>query len=66
MARRRVPSLQGAYCAAEFAVEGFTESLAPVAATNGVSVSVMEPGAVASEFVSNVAVADNLLEHAGP
>ncbi|WP_030673676.1 SDR family oxidoreductase [Streptomyces sp. NRRL B-1347] len=42
-----------AYCAAKFAVEGFMESLAPVAATTGVSVSVIEPGAVASEFVSN-------------
>jgi len=43
-----------AYCAAKFAVEGFMESLAPVAATVGVSVSVVEPGAVASEFVPNI------------
>jgi len=43
-----------AYCAAKFAVEGFMESLAPVAASVGVSVSVVEPGAVASEFVANV------------
>ncbi|WP_035849000.1 SDR family NAD(P)-dependent oxidoreductase [Kitasatospora azatica] len=43
-----------AYCAAKFAVEGYMESLAPVAATAGVRVSVVEPGAVASEFVSNV------------
>lgn len=43
-----------AYCAAKFAVEGFMESLAPVAATVGVSVVVVEPGAVASEFVSNI------------
>ncbi|KPC66557.1 SDR family oxidoreductase [Streptomyces chattanoogensis] len=55
-----------AYCAAKFAVEGFMESLAPVAATAGVSVSVVEPGAVASEFVSNVGLADNALEQAGP
>ncbi|WP_369362493.1 SDR family oxidoreductase [Streptomyces sp. CG4] len=54
-----------AYCAAKFAVEGFMESLAPVAATVGVSVSVVEPGAVASEFVSNVRLADNALEQAG-
>ena len=39
-----------AYCAAKFAVEGFMESLAPVAATVGVTVVVVEPGAVASEF----------------
>lgn len=55
-----------AYCAAKFAVEGFMESLAPVAATTGVSVSVVEPGAVASEFVNNVGVTDTILEQAGP
>nr|WP_179607290.1 SDR family NAD(P)-dependent oxidoreductase [Leifsonia shinshuensis] len=43
-----------AYCAAKFAVEGFMESLTPVAATVGVSVSVIEPGAVTTEFVANV------------
>ncbi|MFI9045973.1 SDR family NAD(P)-dependent oxidoreductase [Streptomyces sp. NPDC053427] len=45
-----------AYCAAKFAVEGFMESLAPVAARLGVSVSVVEPGAVATEFVNNLGV----------
>ncbi|MEU9991420.1 SDR family oxidoreductase [Streptomyces sp. NPDC048045] len=45
-----------AYCAAKFAVEGYMESLAPVAAAHGVSVSVVEPGAVATEFVANVGV----------
>ncbi|SCG72613.1 SDR family NAD(P)-dependent oxidoreductase [Micromonospora inositola] len=45
-----------AYCAAKFAVEGFMESLAPVAATVGVTVTVVEPGAVASEFVANAGV----------
>ncbi|RZU75827.1 short-subunit dehydrogenase [Micromonospora kangleipakensis] len=44
------------YCAAKFAVEGFMEALAPVAATVGVTVTVVEPGAVASEFVANVGV----------
>lgn len=43
-----------AYCAAKFAVEGFMESLAPVAGRLGVTVSLVEPGAVASEFVSNI------------
>ncbi|MBW5480987.1 SDR family oxidoreductase [Streptomyces bambusae] len=43
-----------AYCAAKFAVEGYMESLAPVARTVGVSVSVIEPGAVATEFVTNI------------
>ncbi|BCJ76067.1 short-chain dehydrogenase/reductase [Catellatospora sp. IY07-71] len=35
-----------AYCAAKFAVEGFMESLAPVAAAHGVRVSVIVPGFV--------------------
>ncbi|GHF88449.1 short-chain dehydrogenase/reductase [Kitasatospora xanthocidica] len=55
-----------AYCAAKFAVEGFMESLAPVAATTGVTVAVVEPGAVASEFVANVGLPDDALEQAGP
>ena len=44
-----------AYCGAKFAVEGLMQSLAPVAAHFGIGVSVVEPGAVASEFVANVA-----------
>lgn len=56
-----------AYCAAKFAVEGFMEALAPVAATVGVNVSVIEPGAVASDFVANVGVdPEAMLETAGP
>ncbi|MFD7256726.1 SDR family oxidoreductase [Streptomyces sp. NPDC059874] len=43
-----------AYCAAKFAVEGYMESLAPVAGAVGVDVSVIEPGAVATEFVNNI------------
>lgn len=35
-----------AYCAAKFAVEGFMESLAPVAAAHGVKVSIIVPGFV--------------------
>ncbi|MYX95928.1 SDR family NAD(P)-dependent oxidoreductase [Streptomyces sp. SID486] len=45
-----------AYCAAKFAVEGYMESLAPVARSLGVGVSVVEPGAVATEFVNNIGV----------
>ncbi|MFL4490135.1 SDR family oxidoreductase [Streptomyces sp. VTCC 41912] len=56
-----------AYCAAKFAVEGFMESLAPVAATVGVDVTVVEPGAVASEFVTNLGLdPETLLTTAGP
>ncbi|MEV4612412.1 SDR family NAD(P)-dependent oxidoreductase [Kitasatospora sp. NPDC049258] len=36
-----------AYCAAKFAVEGFMESLAPVAGAHGVAVSLVVPGFVA-------------------
>ncbi|MEU0881841.1 SDR family oxidoreductase [Lentzea sp. NPDC005914] len=56
-----------AYCAAKFAVEGYMESLAPVAATTGVRVSVVEPGAVASEFVASQQLdVAKLLAEAGP
>ncbi|MFE7752680.1 SDR family NAD(P)-dependent oxidoreductase [Streptomyces sp. NPDC057428] len=58
-----------AYCAAKFAVEGYMESLAPVAATVGVRVTLVEPAAVASEFVANVGLPDDrreLLERMGP
>ncbi|RPF39066.1 SDR family NAD(P)-dependent oxidoreductase [Streptomyces sp. TLI_185] len=56
-----------AYCAAKFAVEGFMQSLAPVAATVGVDVTVVEPGAVASEFVANLGLdVSTLLAAAGP
>ncbi|MGI8418435.1 MAG: SDR family NAD(P)-dependent oxidoreductase [Nakamurella sp.] len=43
-----------AYCAAKFAVEGLMQSLAPVAATFGVGISIVEPAAVSSSFVANV------------
>ena len=49
-----------AYCAAKFAVEGLMQSLAPVAARFGVRVSVVEPAAVASDFVENAGT------HSGP
>jgi NAD(P)-dependent dehydrogenase (short-subunit alcohol dehydrogenase family) len=56
-----------AYCAAKFAVEGFMEGLAPVAATIGVRVSVVEPGAVASSFVANAGLdRDAMVAAAGP
>lgn len=43
-----------AYCAAKFAVEGFMESLAPVARRLGIRISLIEPGPVNTEFVSSV------------
>jgi len=44
-----------AYCAAKFAVEGMCEALAPVVRGFGVHVTLFEPGAVASQFVANLA-----------
>lgn len=55
-----------AYCGAKFAVEGLMQSLAPVAASFGVVVSVVEPGAVASEFTANVHRADVDTDHHDP
>jgi len=43
-----------AYCAAKFALEGLCESLAPVAATVGISLSLVEPGPVATNFMANL------------
>ncbi|AJC60601.1 SDR family oxidoreductase [Streptomyces sp. 769] len=42
------------YCAAKAAVEAYLESLAPVADTVGVAVSIVEPGPVLSSFVDNI------------
>lgn len=55
-----------AYCGAKFAVEGFMQSLAAVAARFGVWVSVVEPAAVASEFVANVSRQDAAGVYAEP
>jgi NAD(P)-dependent dehydrogenase (short-subunit alcohol dehydrogenase family) len=56
-----------AYCAAKAGVEGYMESLAPVAAEVGVTVSVVEPGPVASSFVQNIGVdRPAMLAAAGP
>jgi NAD(P)-dependent dehydrogenase (short-subunit alcohol dehydrogenase family) len=49
-----------AYCAAKFALEGLLESLAPVAATVGISISLIEPGPVATKFISNVKGLDHV------
>lgn len=54
-----------AYCAAKFAVEGFLESLAPVAASVGVSVTIVEPGAVNTEFAGNAGIGAALERVAG-
>jgi NAD(P)-dependent dehydrogenase (short-subunit alcohol dehydrogenase family) len=56
-----------AYCAAKFAVEGFCEALTPVLAAVDVDLTLVEPGAVASDFVANAGVEpDSLVARAGP
>lgn len=55
-----------AYCAAKFAVEGFMESLTPVVATVGVRATVIEPGAVSTEFVANVGIEESPAAYGTP
>ncbi|WP_307305947.1 SDR family oxidoreductase [Pseudarthrobacter enclensis] len=56
-----------AYCAAKFAVEGFLESLQPVAKSARVGVYIIEPGAVSSDFVANARMdTGRMLAAAGP
>ncbi|KOG90215.1 SDR family NAD(P)-dependent oxidoreductase [Streptomyces varsoviensis] len=43
-----------AYCASKFAVEGLMQSLAPVAARFGVTVSVVEPASVVTDMMKNL------------
>lgn len=43
-----------AYCAAKFAIEGYMESLAPVARRLGVDIVLIEPGPVNTNFVASV------------
>ncbi|ANZ20523.1 short-chain dehydrogenase/reductase SDR [Streptomyces noursei ATCC 11455] len=55
------------YCAAKAAVEAYLESLAPVADTVGVAVSIVEPGPVSSSFVDNIDLdRPAMLASAGP
>ncbi|CAE7696646.1 yusZ [Symbiodinium pilosum] len=46
------------YCASKFALEGMTESQAPLFRTFGVHVSCVEPGAIKSAFWANAQVPD--------
>jgi len=41
------------YCAAKFAVEGFTESLAPMLKCFNIRASLVEPGPILTDFVAN-------------
>lgn len=54
-----------AYCASKFAVEGLYEALAPVAATFGIALSIIEAGPVVGRFVEqSVGIAED--GHAAP
>lgn len=44
-----------AYCASKFAVEGLLESMHPVVAQFGITVSIVEPGPVVSSFAGKLA-----------
>lgn len=55
-----------AYSAAKFALEGMTESLAPVAAQFGVRVCLVEPGPVNTEFIANVGGMARLEDESDP
>ncbi|XP_074634087.1 retinol dehydrogenase 8-like [Acropora palmata] len=48
----------GVYCASKFAVEGLMESLAPMLKKFNVKCSLIEPGPVATSFMSNLAEGD--------
>ncbi|AJM77139.1 SDR family oxidoreductase [Rathayibacter toxicus] len=55
------------YCASQFALEGFFETLAPVAASVGVQVSLIEPGPVRSGFIHNTGIdVGAVVTRAGP
>jgi NAD(P)-dependent dehydrogenase (short-subunit alcohol dehydrogenase family) len=55
------------YSSSKFAIEGFMESLAPVAAGMGVTLVMVEPGPVSSNFGANTgATWDGLMTAAGP
>ncbi len=42
------------YCASKFAVEGLSESMAPLLSTLGIKISIIEPGPVGTEFLSTL------------
>lgn len=55
------------YCASKFALEGFMEALAPLAATVGVTAVLVEPGPVETEFYDNLGIdLAPMVERAGP
>lgn len=57
-----------AYAAAKFALEGFLESLAPVAAAMGVGVTIVVPGPISqTSFAVNAGISpETIYDHAGP
>jgi NAD(P)-dependent dehydrogenase (short-subunit alcohol dehydrogenase family) len=55
-----------AYCATKFAIEGFMESLAPVAQQFGIKVTLIEPGPVKTNFATSEICSPGLQEIYGP
>ena len=56
------PPEQSAYCAAKFAVRGFTESLRHELAETNVTVSCVHPGGIKTNIVRNARVGEGALE----
>ena len=56
------PPEQSAYCAAKFAVRGFTESLRHELAETNVSVSCVHPGGIKTNIIRNARVGEGALE----
>jgi len=55
----------GSYCASKYAVEALSDSLRIELRSSGISVSLMEPGAIITEFRRNAAAAGETLDIAG-
>ncbi len=55
----------GSYCASKYALEALSDSLRVEMRSSGVSVSLIEPGAIVTEFRRNAAAAGEMLDIAG-
>jgi len=58
--------LNDVYCASKFALEGFSESMSSVYSQFGIRVSLIEPGAIKTEFVSNAQIPKNVPQELQP
>jgi len=54
------------YCASKFALEGFSESMAPVYSQFGIKISMIEPGGIRSDFIANAQAPENIPDELKP